>query len=102
MKYRCKQDIVLFEHVLAEKNQIVEIGQVLSNGPISVNIDNDFVENTELFETYVDNLSIKTREFSDETEEIEKEWIIELKLTTTRKNLRKIESFLNSEVQKFL
>lgn len=102
MKWKCKKDIILFENLLANKGDIVEIGQVLYYGPISLTIDDDFVKNEELFEPVQENFIIKTKEFQDDEEEVEKEWIIELKLTCSRKNLRKIESFLNSEVSKFL
>lgn len=102
MKYRCKKDIVLFEHTLAEKNELVEVGQVLKNGPLSVTIDDEFIANPELFEPFIENLQIKTKEFSTEVEDIEKEWIIEIKIKTTRKNLRKIEEFLNKEITNFL
>jgi hypothetical protein len=102
MKYMCLEDIVLFDNIIAYKYDIVTLNQVLSSGQISVCLDEDFLEKNKSLFRPIENLNIKTKEFNSENEEIVKDWILELKITTSRKKLRQIEQFLNQEVVKFI
>lgn len=101
MKWKCKKDVILFGKKLAEEGDIVSEGQVLGNDSISITIDEDLLSNEELFER-VHNIKISSKDYEPQNEDIEKEWIIELKVKTTRKKLRKIEEFIQNEVEKML
>ena len=101
MNWKCKKDVMLFGKKLADEGDIVTKGQVLGNDSISITIDEDLLSNGELFEK-IQNVKISSRDYEAQTEDIEKEWIIELKITTTRRKLRKIEQFIQAEIEKML
>jgi hypothetical protein len=101
MKWKCKKDVVLFGKKLAEKDDLIIEGQTLDNGSISITIDQELLSNNDLFEK-IEGIQVSSKDFEPSSEDIEKEWIIELKVKTTRKNLRRIEQFIQSEVEKMI
>lgn len=101
MKYKCKQDIILFDLTLAKKGDLVEKDQVLECGSVYIKLTEDFISNEDLFEQH-SLVQVNTKEFQQATEEIEKEWIVEIKVKTSRSNLRKIEEIVQKEISKIL
>lgn len=101
MKFRCKKDIELYGFCLAKQNDIVMLDQILESGSVSIKLTEDFVDNLELFEP-INQVIMNMKEFEEGSEEIEKEWIVEIKVKTTRSRLRKLEEFIHSELPKFL
>jgi hypothetical protein len=101
MKFVCLKDLTLFGKKMVSEGDIVEINQVITNGTISINLDETMLSDSEMF-LKLNKAEIITRQYQEETENIEKDWIIELKVKTTRTKLREIEDFLRIEIEKLL
>jgi hypothetical protein len=101
MKWKCKTDVVLFGKVLATAGDIVSEGQTLTNGNITISIDSEMLSDEEVFEK-IQHVSVVTKAFNKAAEEEEKEWIVEMKIKTTRSKLRDIELFLQGAIEKMI
>ncbi len=101
MKWKCKTDVVLFGKVLATAGDIVSEGQTLTNGNIAISIDSEMLSDEEVFEK-IQHVSVTTKAFNKEAEEEEREWIVEMKIKTTRSKLRDIELFLQDAIEKMI
>jgi hypothetical protein len=101
MKWKCKTDVVLFGKILATAGDIVSEGQTLTNGNIAISIDSEMLSDEEVFEK-IQHVSVTTKAFNKETEEEEREWIVEMKIKTTRSKLRDIELFLQDSIEKMI
>ncbi len=101
MKWKCKTDVVLFGKVLATAGDIVSEGQTLTNGNIAISIDSEMLSDEEVFEK-IQHVSVVTKAFNKASEEEEKEWIVEMKIKTTRSKLRDIELFLQDAIEKMI
>lgn len=98
MKYFCREDVTSVGVVLAHKGDLVEAGQRLESGGISVTLDESMLRNSGMFDVVPDTLSVTTRESDPASEEETRDWVIELRLSTTRSRLRDIEDFIRSGV----
>ena len=100
-KYVCKDDIIFMGKKLASVGDIVEEGTVLSsdNEYITLKLESPFIENIHLFQELKD-LDLEIKEVDQSDEDLVKDWIIQMKVNTSRRKLREIEDFLKKECRK--
>lgn len=101
MQFICLEDIIVLNKVIAHKDEILELNQTIQKETISIVLDESFLSNEKLFRK-LKEVNVKSKEFEAELEDFEKEWIIELKITASRRKLREIENFLRLEITKML
>lgn len=102
-KFLCKSDINLMGKKLASVGDIVEENSILESedGIIKLKLETSYLENKILFNE-VNDIKIITKELDQNEEEMIKEWIIQIKVKTSRKNLRDIEDYLNKNLSNLL
>lgn len=102
-KYVCKNDIIFMGTKLASVGDIVEEGSILKadNDFITLRLEPPFIENVHLFQELKD-LDLEIKEAGQSDEDLVKDWVIQMKVNTSRRKLREIEDFLRKNVEKFL
>jgi hypothetical protein len=96
MKYLCLEDVMSFGVVMIPKGAIVEAGQKFNASGLTLELSEFLLMDNPMFEPI--QMSVTTREHSDDTEQIERDWIIEVKVRTNRSKLRAIEEFLSDNL----
>jgi hypothetical protein len=102
-RYVCKNDINFMGKKLASVGDIVEEGSTLTSDDetITLKLDNIFLEkSTNLFEI-ISDINIEIKEVEND-EDFVKDWIIQMKVNTSRRKLRLIEDFLRANIDKML
>lgn len=103
-RFLCKSDFSIVGKTLSKSGDIILEDQNLTSEDGSMNIKMDLltINNSSCFQEIIDNLDIKIKEVNQEEEIIEKDWIIQIKVTATRKKLRDIEDFLRNNLAEIL
>jgi len=100
-KFLCKTDFVIMGKKLALAGDSVNEGDILqsNDNTLSLKMDIDTLLNNALFEEVVEvvMLDIKIQELPEEEEDIEKDWVLQIKVTTSRKKLRTIERYIRED-----
>jgi len=91
---------------LALAGDSVNEGDILqsNDNTLSLKMDIDTLLNNASFEEVVEvaMLDIKIQELPEEEEDIEKDWVLQIKVTTSRKKLRTIERYIREDLVKLL
>lgn len=91
---------------LASSGDSVNEGDILqsSDKTLSLKMDIDTLLNNTSFEEVVDiaMLDIKIQELPEQEEDIEKDWMLQIKVTTSRRKLRTIEKYIREDLAKLL
>lgn len=105
-KFLCKSDLIIMGKKLASSGDSVNEGDTLqsSDKTLSLKMDIDTLLNNTSFEEVVDvaMLDIKIQELPEQEEDIEKDWMLQIKVTTSRKKLRTIERYIREDLVKLL
>jgi len=106
-KFICKKDIEFLGKKIIKKDTIIEVDKEIlletDDKSLSMKMTIEEILKNELFEEIKDDyLKMSIKEVSGDEESIVKEWILQLKVTTTRKRLREIEKFLNQNLVDYL
>lgn len=105
-KFLCKSDVIIMGKKLASSGDLVNEGDTLqsSDKSISLKMDIESLLNNDSFEEVVDVsiLDIKIQELPEEEENVEKDWMLQIKITTSRKKLRVIERYIREDLAKLL
>lgn len=105
-KFLCKTDFVIMGKKLALSGDSVNEGDTLqsNDNTLSLKMDIDTLLNNTSFEEVVEvaMLDIKIQELPEEEEDIEKDWMLQIKVTTSRKKLRTIERYIREDLVKLL
>ena len=106
-KFICKKDIEFLGKNIIKKDTIIEVDKEIlletDDKSLSMKMTIEEILKNELFEEIKDDyLKMSIKEVSGDEESIVKEWILQLKVTTTRKRLREIEKFLNQNLVDYL
>jgi hypothetical protein len=105
-KFLCKTDFVIMGKKLALAGDSVNEGDILqsNDNTLSLKMDIDTLLNNASFEEVVEvaMLDIKIQELPEEEEDIEKDWVLQIKVTTSRKKLRTIERYIREDLVKLL
>ena len=100
-KFLCKTDFVIMGKKLALAGDSVNEGDILqsNDNTLSLKMDIDTLLNNASFEEVVEvaMLDIKIQELPEEEEDIEKDWVLQIKVTTSRKKLRTIERYIRED-----
>lgn len=105
-KFLCKSDLIIMGKKLASSGDSVNEGDTIqsSDKTLSLKMDIDTLLNNTSFEEVVDvaMLDIKIQELPEEEEDIEKDWMLQIKVTTSRRKLRTIERYIREDLAKLL
>lgn len=98
----CNSDLIVMDKLLVKKGDIVSSGDIVECDYIKLKLELDYLNKSELFKEVVSSkIDIEIVESPDD-ENIDKDWVLQIKLTTSRSKLRTIESFLNDNLVKLL
>jgi len=103
-KFLCRSDFSIVGKTLSKCGDIITEDQNLTSedGSMAIKMDLVTISNSSCFQEIIDKLDIEIKEADQEEEIIEKDWIIQIKVTTTRKKLRFIEDFLRNNLVEIL
>ena len=103
-RYICNDDVIILKKKLATSGAVIEIGDELKSecGSIKFKFDEDFISNFSDLFSPIPDINIESKELSESDESQIKDWIIQLKITTSRKKLRQIENFIKLNIEKLL
>ena len=96
MKYTCLQDVTSFGEVMIPSGAVVEAGQRFTVSDVTVELSDFLLKDERFFEPL--RVSVGSRAHNAESENDERDWIVEVKVRTTRSKLRAIEEFLSEEL----
>lgn len=100
MKYTCLQDVTSFGEVMIPSGSVVEAGQRFTVSGVTLELSDLLLKDKRFFEPK--GVSVGSRAHTAESENEERDWIVEVKVRTTRAKLRAIEEFLSDELPKML
>lgn len=100
MKYTCIVDVTSFDEVVIPKGTVVEAGQTFTASHLTLELSELNLQNTKLFAPL--HMAVSSREHSDDADQVERDWIVEVKVRTTRARLRAIEEFLSERLPDML
>jgi len=98
MRYACREDLTSMGVVLARRGDIVEPGQVLVADGVSLTLEESALRGSGMFEPVREGLSVSSRESDPSADDEARDWVIEIRVSTTRSRLIKIEDFIRSGV----
>ena len=103
-KFICISELTIIGKKLANIDQVVTEGDTLQSDDesISLKMELDDLINNPIFEEIKPNVEIEIKEVLENEEEITKDWILQIKVNTTRKKLREIEFFIQNNLEKLL
>ena len=98
-KFLCKSDIIIMGHKMIKSGDIISVGDSVKSedGSLSIIMDINKLMDKNSFEE-ISNIELDIVESSEDEELIIKDWILQLKLKTSRKKLRVIEDFLRDNI----
>jgi len=101
-KFICKSDIIIMGKKIASQGDTLEEGQLLKSDDeaLVIKLDLNYLSGEQFEEITKFDFNVKEVDISEEN--IEKDWIIQLKITTSRKKLREIESFLKENLNNLI
>lgn len=105
-KFICKKDFSIMNNLLIESGEFFNI----ETEKIFYTLDKEFsikmninqIRNNDEFFYEVKELEIITKEDDKKEDEEIKDYIVQVKVRTTRNKLSKIENFLKSEIEKII
>ena len=102
-KFICKKDFSIMNNLLIETGEFFNIESdkifYTLNKDFSIKMNINQIRNNEEFFNEIKEVEISSKEDEIENEDI-KDYIIQVKVKTTRKKLSEIENFLKSEIEK--
>jgi len=93
MKYTCLEDVTSFGVVMIKKGTVVQSGERFSASGITLELSDYLLKDNMLFAPL--QMSVSSREHSEDADQAERDWVLEVKVRTTRAKLRAIEDFLS-------
>jgi hypothetical protein len=96
MKYLCLEDVTSFGVVMIPKGAVVEAGQRFTESGLTLELSELLLRDNPMFEPV--QMSVSSREHSEVADQEERDWIVEVKVRTTRSRLRAIEHFLSEKL----
>ena len=102
-KFLCVSDFSVMGKILAKPGDILKEGDTVKSEDLSIifKMDTDALK-TASFRELPDTIDVKINEISPLNDDVEKEWVIQMKFKTTKRNLNKIESFLRDNLENML
>jgi hypothetical protein len=103
-KFLCNEDFVVIGKKLASKGDYVNEGDILQSedGSISLKMELDDLVSSPIFNEVIDRMEIQVKEVNQDDEELVKDWILQIKVNTSRKKLRDIEDFIRQNLVRYL
>jgi len=108
VKYTCTEQVSSMGIVLIAEGQVVESGQRIQSGGLAVELTQEVIgswsktDGEPLFRPMPEPITISSRPHEAMGEEEPRDWIVEMRVTTTRTRLRAIEEFISSRVPDML
>ena len=103
-KFLCNTDFVVIGKKLANKGDILEEGSILKSedGSLSFKMEIDDFCNSPMFNEIIDKMEINVKEVNEDDENLVKDWILQVKVNTSRKKLRDMETFLRENLVNYI
>lgn len=102
-KFICVSDFSVMGKILSRPGDIVKEGDTLKSDDLSMifRLDMNALK-TESFKLLPDIVDVKINEVSSLNDDVEKEWVIQIKFKTTKRKLNNIESFLRENLENLI
>lgn len=103
-KFLCNSDFTIMGKILAHVgDEVIEDSTLKSeDGSLSIKMDIDLIKSNSCFSEIIEPLDIEIKEVPSEEEDMEKDWILQLKITTSRRKIRQIETFIRENLVKLI
>lgn len=104
--FECKEDITAYNKMLLESGSKISLESEYiltdADGHIKITLTLEQILNDPNFVEIIDTKGFSMKEVDIIDSDPEKEWRLELTVTTTRKKLKELEAFLHKEVPKII
>ena len=103
-KFVCKTELTILGKKLSDVGRIVTEGDTLQSDDdsISLKMELDDLINNPSFTEIKPSVEIDVKEVMEDEEELTKDWILQIKVNTSRKKLREIEFFIKENLENLL